>query len=126
MTGHSEIFPWPSYYGHYQFFEMAMNQHGKVIRCIAEGDGVYKISRTQGDELRIFICECYAFGIAQYIESVQQLGHLDAIIINSAWCGYSHQVKAHCIDNNVGVFKIREFMGALHQNDYWNYVPVEK
>jgi len=122
MAGHSKSFPWPSYYGHYRYFEEQMDQHGKVASLKAEGNGVYQLVRTQGDTLRVFICECYAFGIAEYIETIEQLGHLDAVIINSAWCGYSHDVKRHCRDRSIGLFKIGGFMGALHRNDYWAYL----
>src|SRR3546814_10951633 len=63
--------------------------HQKVAELTAEGDGVYRLRRTRGDVLRLFICECYAFGVADYIETTGKLGHLDLVIINSAWCGYS-------------------------------------
>src|SRR3546814_1248291 len=40
------------------------------------------------------ICECYAFGVADYIETTGKLGHLDLVIINSAWCGYACKTPA--------------------------------
>lgn len=125
MSGHSASFPWPSYYGHYRYFEEKMDRHGKVTSLKVEGNGVYQVTRTQGDRLRVFICECYAFGIAEYIETVEQLGRLDAVIINSAWCGYSPDAKRHCRDGNVGLFRIGEFMGALHRADYWAYLTAK-
>src|SRR3546814_5256989 len=54
------------------------------------------LRRTRGDVLRLFICECYAFGVADYIETTGKLGHLDLVIINSAWCGYSPDAKRYC------------------------------
>jgi hypothetical protein len=120
MGGHSENFPWPSYYGHFGFFEARMNQHGRVVSLVAEGNGTYQLTRTNGDTLRVFICECYAFGIAEYMETVENLGRLNAVIINSAWCGYSPDAKRHCREERVGLFKIDEFMAALHHDDYWN------
>src|SRR3546814_18538513 len=66
-----------------------MARHQKVAELTAEGDGVYRLRRTRGDVLRLFICECYAFGVADYIETTGKLGHLDHVIINSAWCGYA-------------------------------------
>lgn len=87
MPAHSEHFPWPSHYGHYKYFEGQMNRHGKVASLTAEGNGVYQLTRSRGDTLRVFICECYVFGVAEYIETIEQLGRLNAVIINSAWCG---------------------------------------
>lgn len=122
MAGHSENFPWLSYYGHYKYFEGQMHQHGMVASLTAEGTGVYCLGRTQGDTLRVFICECYAFGIAEYLETIEKLGRLDTVIINSAWCGYSPEAKRHCRDENIGLFAIGEFMGALHRDNYWSYL----
>src|SRR3546814_370960 len=94
MPGFSDQFPWPSYYGNYDYFENRMARHQKVAELTAEGDGVYRLRRTRGDVLRLFICECYAFGVADYIETTGKLGHLDLVIINSAWCGYACKTPA--------------------------------
>ena len=122
MAARNEAFPWTSHYGHYRYFEERMALHRRVVSLKPQADGVYELARTQGDTLRIFICECYAFGVAQYIETVDQLGEINAVIINSAWCGYAPAAKRHCRDSNVGLFKINELMGALHKADYWLYL----
>lgn len=122
MTAHSEIFPWASHYGHYNYFVSQMKQHGKVTSLTANAGGVFELTRMQGDTLRVFICECYAFGVAEYMETVEQLGEIDVVIINSAWCGYPPDAKQHCREAHVGLFKIGEFMAALHRSDYWRYL----
>jgi len=124
VAASSDSFPWPSHYGHYKYFEEQMDRHGKIASRSVEANGVYQLIRKQGDVLRIFICECYAFGVSEYIVTVQQLGRLDAIIINSAWCGYSPDAKRYCRDKSVGLFKIAEFMGALHRGDHWAYLTA--
>lgn len=122
MPANNEEFPWSSYYGHYNYFEKMMGNHDKVATLTPIGDGVYELVRTQGNTMRVFICECYAFGVAEYMHSVEQLGALDAVVIGSAWCGYSPDVKRHCREEEVGIFAIREFMAALHLEDCWNYL----
>ena len=126
MSAYSETFPWPSNYGHYDFFEARMKQHGKVASLKAHGGGLYDLTRTQGDTLRVFICECYAFGVAEYMEVVKNLGHIDVVIINSAWCGYAPDAKFHCREANVGLFKIGELMGAMYRDDYWRYLTDDQ
>lgn len=122
MPGHSEEFPWPSYYGNFDFFEDKMRNHSKVLNIKStDTDGVYEITRTQGDTLRTFICECYAYGVAQYTETIEELGQLDAIVINSMWCGYSSEAKKLCVERNVSLYKVDEFMSALHRQNHWNY-----
>jgi len=122
MAARNETFPWTSYYGHYNYFEGQMAKHGKVVSLTPQGKGIYELTRAQGGTLRVFICECYAFGVAECMETIEQLGEIDAVIINSAWCGYTPDAKRYCRESNVGLFKIGEFMGALHRNDYWLYL----
>ncbi len=122
MSAHNEFFPWSSYYGHYNYFEAQIGKHGKVASLTASDNGVFELTRIQGDTLHVFICECYAFGLAEYMETVDKLGKIDVIIINSAWCGYSPDAKRHCRKSKVGLFKIGEFMAALHRDKYWLYL----
>ncbi len=122
MAARNETFPWTSHYGHYKYFEQQMVGHRKVTSLTPLGPGVYELTRAQRSTLRVFICECYAFGVAEYIDTIDQLGAIDAVIINSVWCGYTPDAKRHCRESNVGLFMIGEFMGALHRDDYWLYL----
>jgi len=126
MPAHDKNFPWTSYYGHYNYFEQKMRNHGKVASLNPKGNGVYDLNRIQGDTLRLFICECYAFGVAEYMETLEQLSNINAVIINSAWCGYSPDAKRHCREANVGLFNIGGFMAALHRDKYWEYLTEEE
>ena len=73
------------------------------------------------------LLECYSFGVAQFIDVQNQLGHVDVVIINSNWCGYTKDAREHCGAAQVGLFTIAEFMGALGQEDFWNYqTPAER
>ena len=121
MAARNDSFPWTSHYGHYQFFENQMARHGQVRSLEQLGDGIYELVWAKGGPLRVFICECYAFGMAEYMETTNKLGKVDAVIINSMWCGYTPDAKRYCRDQNVGLFRISEFMSALHRNDYWAY-----
>jgi hypothetical protein len=89
MDRPSDGFPWPPYYGHFRFFEQRMNTHSHVAALQACGDGIYELTNKYSRTLRVFICECYSFGAAEYVETKDTLGSLDAIVINSAWCGYT-------------------------------------
>ena len=103
-----------------------MNSHERITALNAKGGGVYDLKRGDGEVLRVFICECYAYGVAEYKDTVDNLGKINAVIINSAWCGYSPDAKFHCREQHVGLFKISEFMAALHRNDYWNYLTKDE
>lgn len=122
MTAYNKEFPWMSYYGHYNFFENKMEEHNKVDSIRKIKNGVYHIERSDGTSIKIFICECYSFDIAEYIEVSQNLGEVNAIIINSNWCGYTFNVKHHCMNKKVGVYNINDFMAALNMPNYWEYL----
>jgi hypothetical protein len=127
MTAYSNDFPWPSYYGHYDFFEHRMAEHSRVqsIMC-SQQTGLYHLTKVDGKKVTIFICDCYSFGVAEYDESVTELGSLDAIIINSNWCGYTIAVKRHCRAQKIGIFTIGEFMAALSKPKLWEYLTPEQ
>lgn len=126
MPAHNNSFPWMSYYGNYKFFEDRMLTHSKVARMRNTGEGLYEIDLNDGTTLVVFICECYSFGVAEYHESVENLGNLDAVVINSNWCGYTMDVKLHCQEQNVGVFDIKGFMAALNLKNFWEYLTKEE
>ncbi|MCF1741459.1 hypothetical protein [Paradevosia shaoguanensis] len=126
MAARNDSFPWTSHYGHYRFFETQMARHGQVKSLKSLGDGVYELVWAKGSTLRAFICECYAFGVAEYLETTDKVGKVDAVIINSMWCGYTPDAKRYCREEKVGLFRITEFMSALHRNDYWAYLTDEE
>jgi len=115
-----------SYYGNYKFFEDRMRSHNKVADIQNTGEGLYEIDHVDGRALIVFICECYSFGIAEYYESVENLGDLNAVIINSNWCGYTMEAKFYCQEHNVGLFDIKGFMAALNLRNYWEYLTEEE
>lgn len=122
MPAHNNEFPWMSYYGNYNFFESRMSEHRKVESIRKIKPSLYDIVRSDGTTIRVFICECYSFDVAEYIESSQELGELDAVIISSNWCGYTFDVKRHCMREQVGVYDIGGFMAALNMPNYWEYL----
>jgi hypothetical protein len=117
-----KVFPWPPYYGHFQFFEKRMESHSEVAGLKSLGGGLYEMTTKHGDNLRIFVCECYSFGAAEYVETTQALGHLDAILINSAWCNYTLEAKRLCRNDKVGLFKIGDLMAALNKKGLYTYL----
>lgn len=128
MPEHDENFPWLSKYGHYNYFETRMEHHNKVsnLEKDNENPGVYSLTRVIGDKIRIFVCDCYAYGIAEYQETIERLGQLDAIIINSAWCSYTDEAKYDCFKDDIGLFNIKDFMAALHRIKYSKYLNEDE
>lgn len=122
MRKHSDSYPWPPYYGHFKFFEERMKTHSQIASLTAMGGGVYELKTKYGNILKVFICECYCFGTAEYIETLEKLGSLNAILINSAWCSYTPDAKRTAREAHVGLFRIGDFMSALNKARYWEHL----
>lgn len=122
MPADNKFFPWPSHYGHFNFFERRMSVHSRVRECHERGGGIYEVICESGAIISVFVCECYSFGVAEYMEVVKNFENIGAVIINSNCCGYTEDVKLHCRDERVGVFTIGDFMAALNRPDFWLYL----
>lgn len=122
MPAYSETFPWPSHYRHFTFFEHRMTEHSMVRTLKNVGDGIYHLTLSSDRNIIVFICECYSYGFAEYIETIEKIGKVDAVIINSNWCGYTDQLKLQCRKERVGIFNIRDFMAAINKNEFWTYL----
>jgi hypothetical protein len=118
----TSAFPWPSYYGHFNFFEARMRGHSRITGIKGDGNGIYNLTLASGGSMRIFICECYSFGVAEYVETIEKLGQLDVIVVNSAWCGYTWDAKRTARSDKVGLYKIADFMAALNKPKVWDYL----
>lgn len=125
MAAINKTFPWMSYYKNYRYFLNLSGKHDKVTKVteIDKDRGYFKVYLKDSRILNVFICECYCFGVAEYEESLNNLKEIDAVVINSNWCGYSHDVKDYCRAQKVGVFTISEFLGAINIQNFWNYIP---
>ncbi|WP_211371072.1 hypothetical protein [Dechloromonas hortensis] len=99
-----------------------MKDHDKVARLTAADTGLYDVYLNDGRVLRVFVCECYSFGGAEYYETTQKLGAVDAVVINSNWCGYSFELKIACQKEKVGVFDISGFMSAINLKRHWEFM----
>lgn len=127
MPAANEDFPWMSYYKNYNSFLRKIRKHNLVVNVeeVDASNGLFNIVQ-ENRTLRIFICECYSFGVAEYEEVLDHFDNLDVIIINSTWCDYTSDVKEYCKESRVGVFNISEFFGAINLTDFWNYIPPDE
>ena len=128
MTAINTTFPWMSYYKNYNYFLNILRNHNKVSKIVElnKDKGYFKLYLKDSRELKLFICECYCFSVAEYEEALSNLKEIDAVVINSSWCGYTSDVKDYCKAQKVGIFKISEFLGAINLKNFWNYIPPDE
>ena len=128
MPAHSENFPWASYYGHFKFFEKQMDGHRFVLSWSTDPDHqyVYDLELKNGNKLRVFACECYSFGSVELDETLDAVGHVDLILINGNWCGYTLEAKRDAQQKKIGVYNIGDLMRALPRKEPWTYLSADE
>ncbi|MFZ5867436.1 MAG: nucleotidyltransferase domain-containing protein [Thermodesulfobacteriota bacterium] len=78
--------------------------------------------------LRVFVTNAYYF-TAYTFESITIIDpNIDAIICSNPYSSYSEDAKRLCIQHNVGLFMLKEFMGAVRVQgeDFLNYLLNEE
>ena len=126
MPAQNKTFPWMAYYGHYNYFEKQMNNHNNITRWEMTPEGLYKVHRNHQDILNVFICECYIYGVAEYTKTIDEIGPIDCIVINSMWCSFTNEVKRICRNKGVLLCKITDFMGAMNFEEYSAYLSIDE
>lgn len=109
-----------------KFWNSTVPNHAKVVRIEQVDDRKYRIERSYGDTITCFLSNQYDFTLTDYHAIIARHGDVDAIINISDWNGYSLDAKNLSVENRIGLFKLREFLGALHWNkNFYRYVKKE-
>ena len=70
----------------------------------------------------------YIVGLADVYEILTQAHPLDAIVTMSAWNSYTTEAEAYCKEQSIGLFKFKEFLGAVYYegDKYLDYIPPDE
>lgn len=85
-----------------------------VIDINHEDNQLLEIQRQNKSDLRVLITNVYIVGVADVYEILSDVGHVDSIVTMSAWNSYTNEAKTECKRKNIGLFKFKEFMGAVY------------
>lgn len=107
--------------GGIQFFEQRMNGHSAVASVARVERQLYRIGRTRGDSLLVFLSGMYVLGLFDYYELTQRHEGLNSIVMSGPWLKFTPDAKAKATSDRVGLFKIAGFMGSLSRYEHWNY-----
>ena len=92
-------------------------------------DDIYCIERTNDrPSLIVLIADIYICSEADIYEITSNYHNIDCIVLVGFYNRYSWDAKAMARTNNVGLFDMREFYGAIHfvGNRMLDYVKKEK
>lgn len=77
---------------------------------------VFEVQRRQQSNLRVRLVEIYTVSESDVARILGEDPELDAIVTASAWNTYTPQARTAALQNGVGLFAWREFMGAVHRD----------
>jgi hypothetical protein len=106
------------------FFINAMKNHLRVTSICGspESPQIFIVKRHLGDELIIYLIDVYTLGMADFLWIRSAHPSVNCIVTASAWNSYTSDAKAAATEARIGLFDIRECMGALHDIEFWKYV----
>jgi hypothetical protein len=84
-----------------------------------------EVKRKNGPALRVFLTNVYILGEAEALDIVTAQGSLQAIVTMSEWNSYTSDAKIWCKERGVGLFKFREFLGAIYQSKKQKFLDYE-
>lgn len=101
------------------FFEQILARHDRIISYKKFDNFVYALSLKDGTKYLVWLTNKYTVSINDVIEQIDN--GLDALVTISGWNGYTYEAKEYALQQHFGLFKIREFMGALNSPDPSQY-----
>ena len=108
-----------------EFFEKVMSGHSKVRDFDKLGHREYAIHRTYDDTIRVWLTGKYIFGILDYHELHREERQVNCIVASSAWNKYTRDAKDIAVQDSVGLFTVKELLGALNLRKFWKYQPKD-
>lgn len=107
--------------GGIDFFEEAMKTHSAVESRTRISEQYYRLERTKGDTLFVYLSGIYVLGLFDYYDLIHGYPDLNSIVLAGPWQNFTPDAKGQAVSDRVGLFKIKGFMGSLRWQDHWNY-----
>ena len=106
-----------------EFVEKVLSGHDRVECFTGDGDRQFTVTRTRGDTLNVRLTGMYTFGIIDFFELRQAFPLVDCIVTASPYLSYTGDAKEEAVRAGIGLFTMKEFLGALNYERFWEYVP---
>lgn len=94
-------------------FENRTTTHNNVGELKKVKECIYEI-RQPSTKILTRVTNIYIIGIADVHELLDEEPNLNCIVTMSVWNSYTSEAKEFCISKGIGLFKFREYYGALN------------
>jgi hypothetical protein len=121
-----EFNDWNVSYSAISFLERALQGHKKVKSFERTQDIVFNIELNTGSHIKAVLVNEYSLGLAAVHKALQEFPGVEYIVTCANWNGYTHQAKTYGEENDLGIFVVGEFLGALHWTNPKKYVQKDK
>ena len=110
------------------YIEKYLATHKSIKRMEKLNIAMFDVDLKDGRNLRVFATNTYFFTEYTFNNIMAIDPAIDVIICSNPYGSYTKESKALCIENEVGLFTLRQFMGAIHKDgeDFLNYLLQEE
>lgn len=96
------------------YFESVLKNHSKVIQVNRKDDYLFEVTKTNAKQILVYFADIYIISEAEVLYVMSEYEGVGAIVTSSNWNSYTDSGKETAKENDIGVFLISEFMGALN------------
>ncbi|NFH68857.1 hypothetical protein FDC35_05460 [Clostridium botulinum] len=86
---------------------------------------IFEVKRENKSNITVFLTNIYVVSQADVIDILTEYPNIDCIVTVSAWNKYAESAKIEAKENNIGLFKFKEFLGAVYYDgqEFIDYKP---
>ena len=117
---------WNVSYSTISFVERALRAHSKVAQFERSQDIMFEITHINGRILKMVLVDEYTLGVAAVHKALSQFPGTEYVVTCANWNAYTREAKDFGRQNDVGIFVISEFFGALHWFEPKKYIQKDK
>ena len=113
----SDYNDWNVSFGLISSFSDALRGHNKIEDFKRERDILFKLTLDDYTETYVLLLDEYTLGIAALLRALAAFPEAKFIANGANWNGYTQEAKQYGWDNDIGVFVMGEFLGALNWDE---------
>lgn len=106
------------------YIDRFLSSHNEIASLQELNRGTMLVELRNGKLLKVFVTNTYYFSEYTLDRVLEVDPAIDAIICSCPVVGYSGSAKRLCIEKDIGLFMLREFMGAIRYSgeQYLNFL----
>lgn len=116
---------WGVSYVSIRFFENALRSHRQVRLFSRSNDILFHLTRANGEKMNVLLVDEYTLGLAAVHRAIAEFPGTEHIVTSGMWNGYTQAAKDYGMENDIGIFVVDEFLGALNRPDPIKYVKKD-